>query len=314
MKKILLQGALVGAALLVMPGCTWFGGEETGSKGDKARSGEAVVKIGGINVLSTDDFKQYLDMLRQLQPGFEEQLARLPEEQQRVLYNNIIEQHVMGVLAKKLIAQEGWDSDTTYQATVRRMHDELDRNLAMMEIQKRIAERIKPSEKDAAAWYEQRRTTHPYMKVEPFAIKPEGIQAVAAKAKDEAQAKSLVSSAKVRGLKKAAAEFGAKADDLGIVTFQSTKPDRTIVVKIMGAQTFPTVDMVKNGDGWWVVESVAKKDAEFAPYEKVKGEIEQLMKNELFMQEFQNQMTKLKEQSNVELNDTFVNSLITKNK
>lgn len=314
MKKIVVSGALVAATVLMIPGCGWFGSSETPSGAPVARTGEAAIKLGGVNIFSTDDFRQYLELVKQMQPGFSEQLAGLPEEQQRNIFLGIVQNLVSGALAKKLLAQEGWDKDAAYQANAQRLHDELDRNLATMEIQKRIADRIKPTVAELKAWYEKNRATHPYMKYEPFVTSSEGVQAFALKAKDEAQAQQLAASAKVagRGLKKAAGEIGAKADDLGLVTAQSTKPDRVVVMKILGAQTFPTVEVVKSGDSWWVVESASKKEAEFAPFEAVQMHIEQLVKNDVFMQEFQAQMKKLREQNKEEINEAFINSLIVK--
>lgn len=312
MKKIVFSGALLVTGLVFLPACTWFGS----STGPAQKSGEAVIKLGGVNVFSADDFKQYFEMYKQAQaqqmPGvnFDELIAKLPEEQQRGFYNSIIDMQVNNALVQKYIADQGWDKSPEYQNNVRRLHEEIDRNLANLELQKRIAAELAPSDAEIEAYYMEKRATHPYMKYEPFAVKPEGIQAFAMKAKDEAQAKALVSSAKLRGLKKAAAEVGAKADDLGVVTMQSTKPDRMVVMKIMSAQTFPTVDMIKSGDTWWVFESASKKDAEFAPFAKVKDQIRELMMNDLFNQRYQDQMKKLKEQYKVDVNPQFIESLL----
>lgn len=314
MKKIVI-GALACVGLLFLPACDLFKSSST-SSASTAKSGKAVIKLGGTNVFSADDFKQYFEMYKQAQaqqmPGvnFDELIAKLPEDQQRGFYNSIIEMQVNNAVVQKYVADQKWDQSQEYQNNVRRLHEEIDRNLANLELQKRIAAELTPADKDIETYYMEKRATHPYMKYEPFAVKPEGIQAVAVKAKDEAQAKTLVASAKRRSLKQAAAEIGAKADDLGIVTLQSTKPDRMVVMKIMAAQKFPTVDMVKSGDAWWVYESSAKKDAEFAPFAKVKDQVRELMMNELFNQRYQDQMKKLKEQYKVEVDPAFVDALI----
>lgn len=314
MKKIVISGALLVAGLLFLPACNWFGA----SSSSAAKTGEAVIKLGGKNVFSADDFRGYFEMYKQAQaqqmPGvnFDELIARLPEEQQRGFYNSIIDMQVNNVLVQKYVADQGWDKSPEYQANVRRLHEEIDRNLANLELQKHIAEDLLPTDKDIETYYVEKRAAHPYMKYEPYAVKPEGIQAFAMKAKDEAQAKSLASSAKLRGLKKASAELGLKAEDLGLVTPQSTKPDRMVVMKIMSAQAFPTVDIIKSGDSWWVFESVSKKDAEYAPFEKVKDQVKELMMNDLFTQRYQEQMKKLKEQYKADVNTQFVDSLIVK--
>lgn len=316
-----MSSAVLLAALLIMPGCNWFGGaSKSESAKSSCKSGESVIKLGGDTVLTTDDFKDYLEMykLAQMQqmPGFDfdAMLAQLPEEQQRMYYNGILEMQLNAALISKCVEDNRWHEAEEYKKNHKMMRDELEKKLAQDEFVKRLTSSSAPSDRDAEKYYKENRETNQYMQQAQFLLKPAGVNGFSIKAKDEAQAKALVASANAnsRGLKKAAEAMGLKAEDLGVVTFQSAKPDRTVVVKIMSAQKFPTVDMVKSGDAWYVYEAASKKEAEYAPFSQVKEMVKQVMQQDILVKEYQSKIEELKKQYNVDVNAPFIESLIKK--
>lgn len=321
-RRFFVSSSLLLAALLIMPACNWFGGSNSPENASACKKGEYAIKLGGDTVLTTDEFKDYLEMykLAQMQqmpmPGFDfdAMLAQLPEEQQRMYYNQILEMQLNGALICKCIEENRWHEAEEYKKNLRMMRDELEKKLAQDEFVKRLASSSAPTDKEAEKYYVENRATNPYMQGEQFLRKQAGVNAYAVKAKDEAQAKALVSSATTnsRGLKKAAEAVGLKAEDLGVVTLQSSKPDKTVVIKIMSAQKFPTVDMVKSGDTWYVYESASKKDAEYAPFSQVKDLVKQVMQQDILLKEYQKQIEELKGKYKVEINAPFIESLIKK--
>lgn len=319
MNKCCASAALLLAALFLIPACNW-GGESTSSSAKAAKTGEFVIKLGGDVVLTKDDFRDYLAMYKNAQmqqmPGFDfdAMLAQLPEDQQRMYYNGILEMQLNGALINKHICEQGWDKLEDYARNMRIMHDEVRNKLATEEFVKRLGADKVPSDREAEKFYSDNKTTNPYMQQEQFLVKAAGVQGYAVKAKDEAQAKALVSSASTngRGLKKAATEMGLKTEDLGVVTYQSSKPDRTVVMKIMSAQKFPTIETVKSGDTWYAVESASKKEAEYAPFSQVKDLVKQVMQQDMLVKEYQNKLNQLKEQYKVDVNNEFIESLIKK--
>jgi len=318
--KFFVSSAIVLAALLLMPACDWFGGESKSETGKVCKTGEAVIKLGGETVLTTDDFKNYLEMYKvaqmQQMPGmdFDAMLAQLPEEQQRMYYNGILEMQLNGALISKCVVDNRWHKAEEYEKNLNMMRDELQKKLEQDEFVKRLSSSSAPSDKDAEKYYKENRATNQYMQQEQFLVKQAGVNGFAVKAKDEAQAKALVASAtaNARGLKKAAEAMGLKADDLGVVTYQSAKPDRTIAMKIATAQKFPTVDMVKSGDAWYVYEAASKKEAEYAPFAQVKELVKQVMQQDTLVKEYTKKIAELKEQYKVDVNTPFIESLIKK--
>ena len=312
-KNVFLSAVLLVAGLVLLQGCDWFGGSSETS----SRNGEFVVKLGGKTVVTADEFRQYLDMYKQSQPMLDQILPGLPEEQQRMFYNQIVDMQANGALIKKYADAEGWTSTPEYKNTARRLHDEIDRNLALMEFQKKIAAEYSPTEAQMVEFYNSNKLTNPYLQNAPYVAKQGGVQAVAVKAKDEAQAKALVTAGK-RGLKKAAAEMGLKVDDLGIVNQQSTQPDRMIVFKLLSAKDFPMVDMAQVGTTWWVFEAVAKKDSVYADYDKLPAQAQEqlksIMSNDHLQKAFQEKLGQLKEKADykLEINTPFVEALIVK--
>lgn len=322
MKKICAYGALLGAALMLMPGC--FGGETkevATTKADrpasaaKEKKGTPVITIDDVVTITDSELDEYVDMYIQAQsqqmPGFDfkAMLAQLPADQKRLFYEGIIKMLEEASLIQVDVVAQGLHKSAEYQKNLQKLYEELERNLAQIEFQKRLAADIKPVEKDVEAFYVAERASNPYMQRAPFIVKAGGSEAVVVKAKDEAQAKSLVESAKVRGLEKAASEVGAKADK-SVVTMQTTKLDQSLVSKILSATKFPMIEAVKVGDAWYVIDVKGQIASEYAPFAKVKKEAEELYMNSLFGQRYQDEIGKIKAKHKVEVNAKVIDKLV----
>jgi hypothetical protein len=313
-KNVFLSISLLTVGLVLLQGCAWFGGS-CPSDVSVAKSGESVVKIGGKTVVTTDDFRDFLEAEKEKNPFIEQLLPKLPEDQQRMFYNQIAELQANAALLKKYADDQGWTATAEYRDMARRMHEQVEQQMVIVEFQKKLMSEFSPSDKDVIAYYEQNGATNPYLQNAPYVKKQGGVQAVAVKAKDEAQAKALVVSAKNRGLKKAAAEVGAKVEDLGIVNQQSTQPDRMVIAKLLSTKE-PGVDMVKSDTSWWVYESLGKKESEYVPYaqlpEQAQEQVKNLMSNEYIGKAFQEKLSQMKEKPEykVDINKSFVESFV----
>lgn len=309
--------ALVGASLLSLPGC--FGGESKEAGPAKARpaaaqkTGTPVITVDGNVVVTEPELNEYIDMYIQAQqqmPGFDFKavLNQLPADQKRGFYEGIVKLLEDASLIQVDVEAQGLTKSAEYQKNLQKLHEELERNLAQIEFQKRLAGDIKPSAKEVEAFYVAERSTNPFMQREPFISKQGGVDAVVVKAKDEAQAKALVDSAKVRGLEKAATEVGAKAEK-ATVNAQTAKWSRDVINKILGATKFPAVESVKADNAWYVVEAKAQTPAEYAPFDKVKQQVEEIHLNTVFAQRYQDEIAKIKAKHKVEVNLKIVDKL-----
>lgn len=320
--KKFLNIALLVPGLMMLPGCDWFSSKESApavqqdyKMGGKAHTGsqEVAVTIDGKPGITVEEFNRNFDALKQAQPMIDQMLPFMPEDQQRLLYTQITENIIGGKLVQQHVAEQGWDKTVEYVENANRLHEDLDRELANREFQNRIVKSINVSDAELQSFYKKNRDTNALFKRQPFMISPDGVNAVVVKAKDEAQAKAIVTAARASGDLKAAAQANNQtAKDLGLVTAQSTEPDRLVVIKALGMQSFPSVDMVKSDDTYWVVQAMSKKDAEFALFDQVKDAVKEVVMSDRFQKQYLDKVEGLKKKHDIVVNQDFINSMVVK--
>lgn len=318
MKKF-LNIALLIPGLMVLPACDWFGSKESApsaqdySMGGSVGSQEIAVTIDGKPGVTVEEFQRNLDAIKQAQPMMEQMLPFMPEDQQRMMYAQIAENIIGGTLIQDYVAAQGWDKNVEYLQNARRLHEDLDKELANREFQSRLLKEISVTDAELKSYYENNRETNMIFKRAPFMIAADGVTALVVKAQDEAQAKAIVDAAKKSGdLKQAAQAHKQKVEDLGLVTAQTMEPDRLVIIKALGMQNFPSVEMVKSGDAYWVIQATGKKNAEFALFDQVKDAVNQVVLSDRFQKAYMNKINDLKKNRDVVVNQGFIDSLIVK--
>jgi hypothetical protein len=321
-KKTFLSLALLIPGLMILPACDWFGGSaqevapakeyKTGAAVPATISKEVIATIDGKGIPASD-LQRALDAAKKQQPMIEQMIPFLPEDQQRMLYTQLLEQLVNRILVRDYVAEKGWDKTQEYKDNVAQAHEDLDYDLASLEFQNRLLKEAQVADAEAQRYYKANSSTNRFFQQQPFMQEMGGVKALSVKAKDKAQANAILAEAKKNGdLKKAAADAGQKVQDLGIVTVQSTEPDRLAVVKILGMKTFPSLEIVESGGNVWVVQGVSKADAKFAPFEEVKDAVKEVVAAENFQKRYLEELDKFKKKHTVVVNDEFITSRIVK--
>jgi hypothetical protein len=134
-----------------------------------------------------------------------------------------------------------------------------------------------------------------------------GVKAAGVSFEKEADAKAFV--AKVREMKditKAAnaAHVTKNLRDFKMVNAQSLGMDVALRDKIVSLDKFPAVELVKvNDKSFWVVSATGKEEAQYRSLEQVKTGLEQYVAKEKRMKLFDEEISKLKTDYNVVINE-----------
>lgn len=175
MKKRVSYLCATTAALGLLPACDWFA-KPTGRSSDMVGSGEALICFGSKTVMSVDDFRKKLKMLQESQPGIENILAGMPEQEQLKVYAQFAESCASDQIIREYIKEKGLDQTAEYKALEKQVHEAVDGNLRMNEFQKELAREVTAavdamSDADLRAYYEAHRDKDPMFKREPFMMR-----------------------------------------------------------------------------------------------------------------------------------------------
>jgi hypothetical protein len=135
-----------------------------------------------------------------------------------------------------------------------------------------------------------------------------GVQASGVSFDKEASAKAFFDKAKgVKDFAKVAKEAGLsdKVRDFKLVNAQSVGIDPVLRNKIVAATKFPSVEMLKAGEQYWVLQVTSKEEAKYRPFEQVKAEIEREVEKQKRMEVFEQHINKLKTEYKVVENDAY---------
>lgn len=318
------------AALVFLPSCTpleWFkkkfgsGGEsevtveiKPGVPVKRVPVGTAIATVDGKPVVTVEEFENAFDMLKKAQPMMAEMLSMLPENQQRDIFSQLVNNLLASIVVEDHVKSKGWDKNPDYIRDLKKFHRDLDRELANRELQKKVLEGISINRKEAEKYYDKNRDANMFFKRPPFMISPDGIKARAIIFDSESKAKTALEQLnKGNNIKKVAKEHKESVRDLGIVSVQSSELDRIVLVRILGIKEFPSFEIIQSGDGQhWIIEAVEKRDAEFAPFKNVEKEVMEFVKNDRFVKNWNNKVKDLVKKRNVTINEDVIEHYVVK--
>lgn len=262
-------------------GCKAGGQPESGmvKQQETVESGEAVAQVGGekimledVNQMITDIPKQYQAMALTRKDMFLESIIN-----QKVLYKEALDQ--------------GIDKDER----VKKQIEETTKDILIREYLKREIEgKIKVSEEDAKAYYEENKSKF----IEPAKIKVSHILV-----EQEAEAKDILTKLS------AGADFGAlakekskcpskeKDGDLGFLAKGQTVPEfETVAFSLEPGQLS---DVVKTQFGYHIIKVTEKQPEKERLFEEVKDEVNQLLLSQKQKEAFEALLKGLREKNNV---------------
>lgn len=289
-KRFLILTATV-SGLVVLAGCSWLKHSDqcemckpsavSGATQVEAKPGAAdwviSLKKGDkrIAAFTKEDFEHFVAELKQQQMM---QLNQVPQAQLREYLTRMAGDLKGMCAALQDFYDKGLDKNPEFQRTLKTMIDNIVRGVAYrFWIEKTFKDNTLKDD-EAAAIYQKEQTTMPELQRPPFV--DIGVEALKVGVASEAEGKALVERAKKLGsLAKAAAEMKKSVQNIGFVSAQTYRKlglDDMTASRILTMRTFPSVDVVKGGNGAFiVVEGTSQKKSAYKPFAEVKEQVKE---------------------------------------
>jgi hypothetical protein len=287
------------ALLATVPGCF--------NNSEKKPSGEAVVLINGKPVISAEEFDQSIELLAQAQPAFAQVLPFMSPEQQEPIYLQIAETLAAERMMHEAVKRSGVDKTKEYQENARRIHESVDRDLAVRAFQNDLAKQIVITDDEAREFYDAQKDKNQAFKRAPF-VTHGGVVARAVPCGDEKEANELLQIVlKSKNLDTAAAGMKKEIIDLGIVNTQSFSVDNALRAKISVMKKFPAFEVVRDSAGeFFVVEGMRREESGTASFDTVRERVKEVMLGDRFNDALLKKLEELKREYAVTINKDFI--------
>lgn len=268
--------------------------------GNQAKSlddgSEVLMKIDGRPVITLNSLNAEFDRLLDENPQLKQVLPLMPEAKSN-FFQGMANQEVVDYW----ICKNGIDTSPAYAQEYARTMEQVKKMLNTKYFSDKHPVHV--SESEIKAFYEENKNKLPDLMVSQGGVKAEGVSF-----KSEDEAKAFLAKAKEKPeaeLQKVAADagFGDNFRDFKMVNNQSLGIDHALRAKLMSLNRFPTIELVKAGDVWWVVKAMSKEDAQYRPYEQIKPGLEEYLKKQKQMEVFEKAIDGYKKDFNIELND-----------
>jgi hypothetical protein len=160
------------------------------------------------------------------------------------------------------------------------------------------------NDKEVHAYYEENKDRIPELLLSRGGVESKGISF-----KNEQQARDFM--AKVREAKNdltAAAKAMNLSDqvkDFNLVNDQSLGMEPELREKIVKVKTVPSIHNFKVDKEFWIVQATKREEPKYRELETVKNEIKQLLEKEKTMKRVEEEVARLKNEYNIQLNEDF---------
>ncbi len=268
---------------------------------------EPVVTFGGQTAATGKDYEKNIQLIMEAQPALKDMLPYIPEENQNEMYAQILDAMALEKTMLRWVQESGIDQTPEYRKNAARVHEAVDRDLALRAFENELAKEITVTDDEIKKYYEEKKDKEPAFQRPPFLVTPSGVKAKGIEAANEKEAQELAEKVKQSSIDQVAKDAKKKVTDYGLVNSQSTI-DTQVKDKILGSKTFPSTDVVKGADGKYrVVAITSKQEAQHADVGQVKDAVKQIITGKKFNELHAKKMEDLKKKYKVEVNKEYLN-------
>ena len=255
---------------------------------------------------SSDLYERMLAMIIETQPTLRDMLPYLPENQKEQIYAQLLETIALERIIMRAVEESGIRDREEYKKNARRVHESVDRDLAINAFQNELLKEVALSDEDMRNFYDANRSTDALFQRPPFVTTMGGVKAEAFEVKSQKIARELADKARSSGFSAVARELKKKVEDYGLVTQQSMI-DRDIKEAIFKVTSFPKIEIVRASNGKYFVVSVkSKQETVYADFDAVKDAVKQVMTGKKFNELYQNRIAELKDKYQVVLHKEYL--------
>jgi peptidyl-prolyl cis-trans isomerase C len=271
---------------------------------------ETIVSFEGKPVITGRDYEKNFQMILEAQPALKDMLAYIPQEQQDQMYNQILEALILERVLLRHIKEEGIDRTPEYRKNAQRVHEAVDKDLALRAFESELLKEIVVSDDEARTFYDENKAKDPTLQRPPFLVTPGGIKAQAFEAANEKEAQELAEKARKGNFNQVAKDAKKSVTDYGLVNQQSFI-DSEVKSKVLGTTKFPHIEVVKGSDGkYWVVREQSSQEPKYADFEKVKDAVKQIITGKKFNDLYTKKIEDLRSKYKVEVNKDYLKKRI----
>jgi hypothetical protein len=309
---------MLSASLLFLPGCELLKQKEEAASAPTSAKVPAVHKesavpadakqaapVGEVLVTLYDgkesratvkDFELYMEEFLEAQPQYRAIIEFMPGAKE-----NIFEGMVNELLLTEWARNNKIDQKKEFQADLDKILKYGKRSLYVKYFQE--AHPVSVSAGEVRKYYDENKNTIPRLM-----ITPESVKARAVIFKDKATAEAF--NAKVKESKAdfvtAAADAKETVKDLGEVTAQSFEVDGQLRKKVLEAKKFPAIELVALSDNTYaVVEVLSRTEPQYVPFDEIKDEIENVLKQQKGAELLMKELEKLKQEFKLKVNKEY---------
>jgi hypothetical protein len=268
MKSISSQvgSALILLSIAFIPGCNWkekLGLEKKADQTTEAiPEGDVLVTKGGKPALSCAEFEKQ----------FQELIEKHPYGKMLVQMEGIDRQYCQGLVSQLVIDEWAKQNDIEKLPEFQSQLKNLTQMLKAQFFQMKHPATVSATE--IKSFYDQNKDAMPEAILSRGGVNTTGVSFA-----NEADAKAFLEKAKGKGatLEKLAKEsnLADKFRDFKLVNANSPAIDATLRDKIVALKKFPTLELIKAGDTYWVIYAANKEEQKYRSFEELKPAIEQ---------------------------------------
>lgn len=300
------------SSLFFLPGCTnWFSSEkketEMTQPEESQKTGAVLLSVNGKPAIYEGEFEATYKDLLDSKPEFQQYLAMMPAYGVE-LRKNLFEQMALQKLASHWVKTNKIDQNEQFKKDLEKQLENIKEMMAIRALQLDIVDNIKISDAEANKYYEENKEKLGIFRQAPFLSEEGSTKASYVEFGNEKSANEFAEKAKkqISNFDQLAKENKKTVIDLGFVNMQTPSVDASIRVQLANLKEVPSVFVSKISDKkYYVVKAANKKEPAFAPFENVKKEIADVMKQTRFPEKFKERYETLKKDYNVNLNENF---------
>lgn len=301
-------------SIVLLPGCEWGSSKKVAPKVEvessavqempkegKVLTGEVLVTINGVPVVTKDMLDEEREKLFKANPQFKAMLSFMPAEQ---LDRNIAEGLMSQEVINYYIHDAGIDKEAEYKAELEDGIKKIEHMINAKYFTQSFP--VSVSDTDISKFYEENKGV-----MQDIIISRGGVRAVGLLFGNEKDAQDFVAQL-TNDLQTTARQLGLadKVKDFKLVNEQSFEVDPVIRERLVRITTVPAVEIISTGDkNVWVVEAQAKEEPKYRPLDdRMKLGLRQYLEKEKKAEAFEKELEKLKSKYNVVFNDTYFGS------
>lgn len=257
---------------------------------------EVLLTIDGRPVITMNTLNAEFDRLLEESPQMKQILPFMPDAKGQ-FFQGMVNQEVVD----HYVAAKGIDRSPQYIKEYENTMQQVKKMLNTKHFSDKHPVQVSGSEVNA--FYEENKNKIPDLMISQGGVKAEG---VSFESEDEANAFLAKAREGKNELEKVAGDAGFTNNyrDFKMVNNQSLAIDPALRTKLLGLNRFPTHDVVKVGDVWWVVKAHSKEEPQYRPLdEQLRQGLEEHLKKQKQAEVFEKAIDGYKKDFNVEIND-----------